>query len=189
MQQDQKEYCKVIILEEIETKIINIDVEGFKKKIISLGAKPLFNGTTKSKAYKLGDSLIRLRDFGEGHVELTYKGPALKSKYKVREEITLMVDDFERAVQILNHIGLKGAITFNKDRESYALEVEGIKFHVDIDDYKVIPKFVEIETKTEEDLKFLLKYFGIDDKNTFAGSFKDLLALYNVETSKIYKNE
>jgi len=172
-------------LNEIETKIIDIDVDAFRKKILKLGAKKIFDGMTRSKAFKLGDRLLRLRDFGS-RVELTYKGPAIKSKYKVREEINLKLDNYDAAASILESIGFKDSVSFNKHRESYVMEIKNIEFHLDIDDFGVMPKFIEIETKTEEELRDILDYFGIGDKNLFSGSLNDLIARYGVKESDVY---
>ncbi len=65
------------------------------------------------------DELLRLRTIGK-RGELTYKGPALKSRYKCREEIETEVADPGKIALLLARIGFKAAFRYEKYRSEYA---------------------------------------------------------------------
>lgn len=90
------------------------------------------------------DEALRLRI--EKKVKLTYKGPKIDMETKTREEVNLEVDDFERAVKLLEFLGFRKFRTVKKLRRIYKLE-DAI---VCVDSVENLGDFVEIEVENLE---------------------------------------
>lgn len=87
----------------------------------------------------------RLDDGSEGQATLTYKGPRRITKVKTREEIEIVVEDARKARTLLARLGFVEAITFEKLRETWALE----DCTVELDEVPELGTFVEIEGPDE----------------------------------------
>jgi adenylate cyclase class 2 len=179
-------------MKEIEIKIINVDVNAFREKIVQLDAKKIFAGDVSSSVldYKDSrlskkDSLLRLRSFSDKHYELTFKGRHNKGRYKVREEINIIISEYDDALNLLKKLGLKITKKIYKFRESYELVLRSgkkkIKYHIDIDDYKIIPEFIEIAAKNIKELAYILKMLKIPKKNLYNGSTQGLFDIYGIK--------
>src|SRR5690606_20326174 len=78
---------------------------------------------TPGEALRQGGRLLRLRQ--DERVRLTFKGPALHregSEAKVREELEVAVDDFERMAAILRRLGFVPFQSYEKYRETFSLQ-------------------------------------------------------------------
>ena len=164
---------------EIETKILGLDIRTFKKKLKEL--EKIYSGKNITIFFDNGalgkNCALRLRNFNNKRAELTYKGPKKKSKYKVREEINLHVDDFNACRHILNSSGFKEIEILKNRRESYDLILGKKSYHIDIDYYDGLEPFVEIEAKTEQELEYILDYLQISKDRLFNGSVHELRKL------------
>lgn len=73
---------------------------------------------------KLGDQILRLRRTGpkEGGAvaTVTYKGPALRERYKSREEIEFQVSDAEVFAHLLARLGYLPGFRYEKYRTKFA---------------------------------------------------------------------
>jgi len=179
-------------MREIEVKIINSDMKAFRRKILDLGAKKAFSGKVlsitldyKDERIKRKYSLLRLRSYDDNRCELTFKGPKEKSQYKIRREINLELQNFNDTLTLLKSIGLNVINKIYKFRESYVLELKNgkklLKYHIDIDDYKIIPRFAEIEAKNIKDLVYLIRLLNVPKEKLYNGSTEDILKLYDVK--------
>ena len=155
-------------MREIEVKILEINVEEIRKKLLDLGAEKVFEGEIQMTSYDFPDNrlekkgeFIRLRKLGE-KVELCHKGKKEDSHLKVREEIEITVNDFKDTVKILENIGLVKYYEGNKKRESYKLG----KISFEIDFYPLIPPFLEIEAPSEEEVEKYVEKLGYTMKQT-----------------------
>ena len=178
-------------MKEIEVKIINSNMKSFRKRIIELGAKNIFKGKILSitldytdGCIKRKDSLLRLRSFGNDKCELTFKGPKETSQYKIREEINLELKNFNDTMTLLKSIGLNVTSKIYKFRESYLLEIKNgrkvSKYHIDIDKYKIMPEFAEIEAKNIKELICLIHLLKIPKDKIYNGSTQDIIKLYGI---------
>ncbi|TFF68392.1 class IV adenylate cyclase [Candidatus Thorarchaeota archaeon] len=83
----------------------------------------------------------------ESHAELTYKGPKLDKKSKTRVELSVSVDDRERAESLLLALGFELVGTVCKERDCYQLG----SVQVTLDRVHTLGVFVELETITEDE--------------------------------------
>lgn len=164
-------------MKEIEVKILEIDVADIQQKLKTLGTKKTFDGdmhtivfdTTDGQLKKKGQ-FLRLRQEGN-NVHFCFKGKKDSSKkFKVREEIELNVSSMEDMTIILSQLGLVKKLEYFKHREQYKLG----KISFDIDTYKEIPTFLEIEAPTEKEVEKAVKLLGYSMKDTTNASASEL---------------
>jgi adenylate cyclase, class 2 len=166
---------------EIEIKILNINVEEIKKKLLDLGAKEIFNGEVHAilldfpdKRMINADRFIRVRKVGN-QTELCYKGEKEKdSQFKSREEIEVNTNDFETTLKIFKKIGLKEFHEGRKRRESY--KINNTRF--EIDSWANIPAFLEIESNDKNKIKEYVEKLGYTMENTTTISFHEIEEMY-----------
>lgn len=155
-------------MKEIEVKILDISVEKVRAQLQNLGAKKIFQGEVKTVLLDFPDQrlknegcIIRLRKLGE-KVEFCWKGKKEKKQFKIREEIETHVESFETTLQILYSLGLQKVYEGEKQRESYHLGIA----KVEIDTWKGIPPFLEVEAPTEAEVQACVEKLGFTMKQT-----------------------
>ncbi len=148
-------------MDEIEVKILNIDRKKVEEKLISLGAKKIFDGKIQAsffdfpnKSIRNNKQTLRLRRVGD-KTFLTFKNPIPHNDVKIREEFEVEVSDFNKTKNILESLGLSEWLTMKKHRTTYILDNVRFEFDKHIDQYSFVPEFLEIEAK---DIKTLYKY-------------------------------
>lgn len=138
-------------MREIEIKILDIDRKKTEEKLVSLGAKKVFDGEIYAIYYDSADNsirksggMLRLRKEG-GKAVITFKKDIVDTEAKIREEKETVVSDFDTMRTILESAGFSAWLEMKKDRTTY--ELEGIHFELDKyhDKYEYIPEFLEIE--------------------------------------------
>lgn len=116
---------------EVEVKFHVADLEAVRERLLAAGASQKhprqfernLRFDTPDEALRYGDRLLRLRQ--DERVRLTFKGPTLQlegSEAKVREELEVSVDDFERMAAILRRLGFVAFQSYEKYRETFALQ-------------------------------------------------------------------
>lgn len=95
---------------------------------------------------------LRLRtardvDTGKLRAELTWKGPRAPGPMKIREEINTQVDDPQAARSIIEALGFRATVRYEKRRESWHLD----RCEVVVDELPVVGWFVEIESLAAAD--------------------------------------
>ncbi|MBI4146078.1 class IV adenylate cyclase [Candidatus Woesearchaeota archaeon] len=164
-------------MREIEVKILNIDVSVFREKLAGLGAKRVFVGRLRTAVFDSSDGrlkkhgeFLRVRQEGE-LVHLCFKGKVVESKFKVREEVELVVSDWSSAVEFLSALGFVKVFEYEKHRESYVLG--GAK--VELDTYEGIPTYAEVEAPSESEVEKVVKLLGFSMAQTTNISASELL--------------
>ncbi len=169
-------------MKEIEVKVIEIDQQEVEKKLSSLGAKKIgeyqvesiiFDDSENNLNKKL--NLLRLRK--KGKIYLTFKEKAEKGFVKIAEETEVEVSDFEKMKLILEKIGFISSKTQPKKRITYKLK----NSLVEIDDYFVLPVFLEVESPTEEELKEILDLFEFEKEKIKDWNGFELFKYYGKE--------
>ncbi|MEX2111078.1 MAG: class IV adenylate cyclase [Gemmatimonadaceae bacterium] len=137
---------------EVELKAVVSDLELLRKKLESAGGELAFDGRLSDKRYDTParelaqrDEVLRVRryespDSVQTHVD--WKGPTdVAGSYKVREEISTVVDDFNGLTAILEKLGY--VVTREIDRQimQYRLGAATVRFEL----YPRMDILVEIE--------------------------------------------
>lgn len=134
---------------EIEVKFLVSDLGELRDRLLGIGAELstprtyeqniLFDNVWQGLARQ--GKLLRLRQ--DAAARITFKGRSLhqiSSEVRVREEIEIEVDDFNKAVAILERIGFEKRQRYEKYRETYYFE----KIEVVLDEMP-FGDFIELE--------------------------------------------
>lgn len=168
-------------MKEIEVKVPVKDFKEVKKLLKNLKAKKKCKETLEknilfeNKYIKIKDKdwVFRLRSFGEKNL-LTLKTKAKGKKgFKVREEINLYFDDFEKMKKILEKLGFFEAFYYEKYRESY--DLSGLEISLD---RTPVGNYVELEGEYRKILSFLDK-MGVKIEQTLSLSYYQLFRIFN----------
>jgi len=177
-------------MEEIEVKILNIDGPKVEEKLVSLGAKKVFDGEIeslffdfKNRAIAKSKNVIRLRREGAKSV-LTFKKFLSNEAVKDVEEVEVAVSDLTKMKRILEFLGLSTTSSTRKHRVSYSLG----KVNFDIDKYKQqyahIPEFLEIEAEDAGTIHKYANLLGFTREDCVPWSTEQLVSYYSKKTSK-----
>lgn len=160
---------------EYEVTVLEIDKESLIQKLESLGAKKINDGLQKRYTYdfnpKLENKWIRLRTNGKKST-LTIKEVFDKNIIGGTNELEVEVDDFEKTNTILNELGYAHRNYQENYRTTYCLN--GVNF--DIDSWPLIPTYLEIEGKNEDNVNKMIKLLNIDSKKV---TTMDVTSIYN----------
>ena len=158
---------------EYELRVLEIDKEEIAKKILELGGR--LEGEFEQKRYvydfipKIHDKWIRLRTNGK-KATLTIK-EITKDTIDGTRELEIEVSNFEDTNRILNELGYKSKAYQENRRTRYSLN----SVEVDIDEWPLIPAFLEIEGSNEQEINEILALLEIDKSKVTA---KDVLSIY-----------
>lgn len=150
---------------EVEVKFYLEDLDEIRNRLMAVGAEPVsprvyernVRFDTPDQALLQRQQLLRLRQ--DARVRLTFKGLAAEdatSEAKVREEIEVTVDDFERMAIILRRLGFMPLQVYEKYRETY--HWHGVEIVLD---QMPFGHFVELEGR-EAGLKDVASALGLD---------------------------
>ncbi|MBI5554111.1 MAG: class IV adenylate cyclase [Candidatus Diapherotrites archaeon] len=152
---------------------------GLQKKLKSLHAKKVFSGMERNVLFdfadarlKKSDSLVRLRREGKD-CRLCFKGPAKKSRFKVRKEIEFEVSSFDLAADFLGSLGLKESFRYEKKKQVF--ECGGVC--VVLLELPLLGKWVEVEGAPSRITKTVSR-LGLNMASGVNRSFIHLFAEY-----------
>lgn len=165
-------------MDEIELKFLDIDVEEIKSKLDKIGAKLIYDNNIESYSFLREDfsgsdstkKYLRVRKIND-KVEITYKDPEKKSSMSNREEIEIIVDDYEKACLLIEKLGFIRAPIFKKHRIHYELG----NIHFEIDTLDNVPTYLEIETSNEQDMFDICKKLDLNIKEGKKGTIVEIL--------------
>lgn len=142
---------------EREVKLLDIDVAEVEGKLRALGARKIAERNMRRYVFDISPdkpkSWIRLRDDG------------LKTTLTIKEwvggvagakELEVEVSNFEKTRRILGELGFPFKAYQENKRISY--ELKGVQ--VEIDFWPMIPPYVEVEARTEEEIKKMVELLG-----------------------------
>lgn len=159
-------------MREIEVKLFNINVRVLEERLENAGAMLTFDGDVDAIYFDYPDFRLRkegktarIRRVGD-KTEIVVKGRSQSAAMANREEIETLVGDFEKARLIYNRLGFVEMCRYRKHRRSYALG--GMKF--DIDKFRNFPLYLEVEAKTEADVKRGVRLVGLKMTDAYAKS-------------------
>lgn len=155
---------------ELETKVLDVDVEQVEKSLQALGAKKIFESRLRVNWYRSPGTkevedpwFLRLRSDSEDHCELTWKGISTKlGASRTHHEINIVVSNHKTASELLKAIGLEEYAYQEKDRISWTFK----DWRFDLDRYPNMPAYLEIEGKSEESILEAVKVLSLQNHQT-----------------------
>lgn len=165
---------------EVEVKFLVDDFAVLRERLIALGAV-LVSPRTYERNLRFDTSdedllarwqLLRLRK--DKRARLTFKGPAGEdetSEAKVREEIEVVVDNFDKMILILERLGFSPVQEYEKYRETYHLS--GVEIVMDETPFGL---FVELEGD-ESGIRAIATRLGLDWTRRVLANYLALMEL------------
>lgn len=171
---------------EIETRIINIEVEDIRSKLIELGCNKVKEENQVNNIYDYSDKRLldnkgyaRIRIVEDllnnsVHTYMTVKKLISQEKYKVMDEFETEILDSKMGKKIFKALGLQLIQSVKKYRESY--KYKDTLIEIDINDKNFCPfPYIEIETCEENQLKEIVSLLGYSMEDTTSKTIYELL--------------
>ena len=165
---------------EIEAKWVDINPDGLRKRLRTVGAalgqqetlmrRRVYDEPTPFAVY--GHGWLRVRDEGD-KVTLTYKKMNDRSVNGMID-ISVTVSDFEKTCAMFEEMKLTGGAYQETKRETWRLG----KAEITIDTWPWIPTFVEIEAETEKVLWDVAEQLGLERGAALHGSVENVYQKY-----------
>lgn len=173
-------------MNELETRIIKIDVAYIRHILIENDAKKVKEENQTNDIYDFEDSRL-LNNRGYARIRtiddllnkqeiifMTTKKLISQGRFKEMEENEVRVDNKAAAEGIYTSLGLILKQSIKKYRESYELE-DGL-VEIDINDTTFCPfPYIEIETDSEEKLERIVKLLGYTMEDTTSKTIYELI--------------
>lgn len=164
---------------EVEVKFYVADLQPVREGLLAAGAvrehprqfERNLRFDTPEEGLRHSDQLLRLRQ--DERVRLTFKGPTLHqagSEAKVREELEVNVDNFERMAAILGRLGFLPFQSYEKYRETFSLQ--GVEVVLDEMPFGV---FVELEGE-EPSIRGVAELLGLPWGERILDNYLSLMA-------------
>lgn len=173
-------------MQEIETRIIKIDVNKIREKLINLGCKKVKDENQINNLYdfpdrrmlnKKGYARIRIVEDNLNNIIVNYmttKKLLSQEKYKIMEENEVIIDNSAMGAQIFTSLGLELVESIKKHRESYKYKTSLIE--IDINDPSFCPfPYIEIEGTKEDEIKEIVSLLGYTMEDTTSKTIYELL--------------
>ncbi|MFU8772671.1 MAG: class IV adenylate cyclase [Anaerolineales bacterium] len=161
---------------EIEVKFYVKDIEALKYRLQVLGARPR-QARTSEINYRFDTStgrltrnkqVLRLRK--DNHSRLTYKSPSRDEGGALsRQEIEITVSDFDAAVELLQALGYKVSLIYEKFRTIYSLN----QVLICVDELP-LGHFIEIEGSSSDDIRAMSHRLGLNWETRLSKSYSAL---------------
>lgn len=173
-------------MNEIETRILDIDVDYIREKMLKLGASNvkkenqvnnIFDFPDRRLLSKKGYARIRIIEDllnNKNVYYMTTKKMLSQDKYKVMEENETIIESAQEGEKIFLSLGLTLVESIKKYRESYKYKNSLVE--IDINDKSFCPfPYIEIETSHEEELIELVEYLGYTLEDTTSKTIYEIL--------------
>lgn len=154
-------------MQEIETKVLEVDKEEIKKTLRSLGAKEIQDTRLIVDWYCPKDTqmdnhpwYLRIRTKSDGKSEISWKSlPKITGNTRHSDEVNINVSDGFLARKLFENIRLENYAHQEKDRASFDLK----DWKFDLDQYPGMPAYLEIEGKTHEHVQEAIKLLKLEN--------------------------
>lgn len=177
--------------QEIESKFYVHDLKAIEKRLVALGATCSvprefeYNLRFDDAQSSLGrqHKVLRLRKSDD--VRLTYKGPGERRGGSIaRAEIELVVNDFDTAQQLIESLGYRVWMVYEKYRAMYAFAGAVVTL-----DELPYGHFVEIEGESPESIAGIALKLGLNPEcaipASYQGLFEQLRALKDLPAKNL----
>lgn len=175
---------------EHEIKVLDVNIEEISKKLEQLGAKKVYDDVrtiialdTKDKYYlNEKDKLIRVTD--EGSIKVTMH--VNQSKPEIKKGIKFKTSRLKETIDFFHEMGLYEISKVDAPRVSYELG----KIDFDIDEFPMIPPFLEIDLEYIEEegfsLEELLNKLNLSSNKIVVMGTEDIHKLYGIDYFEAY---
>lgn len=177
---------EVLNMHEIETRILDIDVDNIRAIMKKIGAQKVKQENQVNNIYDFPDRKL-LSKKGYARVRtvedmlndqsihyMTTKKMLSQEKYKVMEENEVIVDCPHTAENIFTALGLELVQSIKKYRESY--KYKNTLIEIDINDKSFCPfPYIELETTFEEELEEVVSLLGYAMSDTTSKTIFEIL--------------
>lgn len=172
-------------MKETEVKILGIDRSAVEKKLLSLGAKIVFDDHIHAlyfdfpdNSLRLNGQTLRLRREGKKSF-ITLKKDLEGTMAKIREENEIKVSAFNKMKYLMETLGLKTWLEVKKHRKSF--EFKGTHFEIDThhDAFDYIPQFLEIEGHDIESIYACAELLGFSRNDCKPWDILQVAAYYS----------
>lgn len=176
-------------MNEMEVKILHIDVEEIKKKLHSMGCRMVKSENQVNKIFDFEDRrLITGRGYArirtvedlvkkESRSYMTTKKLISADKFKIMSENEVEISDGKVGEDIFASLGLELVETINKYRESF--KYKNTLVEIDINDKSFCPfPYLEVESESEDEMKEVVTLLGYSMEDTTSLSIHDILKDY-----------
>lgn len=173
-------------MKEMETRIIDINVDDIRKKLKNIDGKKvkeenqtnnIFDFPDKRMLNKKGYARIRVVEDllnNKFVYYMTTKKLVSQEKYKVMEEHEIEISNAEEGMEIFKSLGLELVESIKKYRESYKYKNSLIE--IDINDKSFCPfPYIEIESSSEEEIKEIVSLLGYTMEDTTSETIYEIL--------------
>lgn len=172
-------------MKEIETRIVDIDVESIRKKLINNCEKVkeedqinyIYDFPDRKLLNNKGYARIRIinnRLNNKTYKYMTVKKLISQDKYKIMDEYETEIDNSETGMKILEALGLTLIQSIKKYRESY--KYKNTLIEIDINEKSFCPfPYIEIETQNESELIEVLSFLGYTMNDTTSKTIYEIL--------------
>lgn len=169
---------------EYEARVLEIDKDKMMNLLEELGAVKKGEYEQRRYVYDLKPvqkgKWIRLRTNGI-KTTLTYKD-IVSNTIDGTKEVEFEVEDFDAANEFLNRIGFTARSYQENNRIQYELD----NVEIDIDTWPMIPTYLEIEGKSEEEVNNMIKRLKLDNLKITTLNCGDIYKqIYNIDISGI----
>ena len=173
-------------MKEMETRIIDIDIDYIRSKMIDISAEIVKEESQVNNIYDFSDRRLlnkkgyaRIRTV-EDHLNnknfafMTTKKLISQEKYKVMDEQETIIEDSNAGANIFKALGLELVQSIKKYRESY--KYKNTLIEIDINDKSFCPfPYIEIESCYEDEIKEVVELLGYSMSDTTSKTIYEIL--------------
>ncbi len=174
-------------MNEVEVKILDVNLDSFKNTIRDLQGKLVHDRILYREMYfdaskhDVQFSSLRLRSQGDTCF-LTMKFKVNKDvNFLTRKELEIEVSDFDTMQTMLQELGYEPYGL----REKYRTEYKVGDVKVELDEYPEIPPYVEIEGNNQKSVEDFIKSLGFELKHTVHFSATEIIKQYGKDPSNL----
>jgi len=170
---------------EIEAKMRLTDRAAMERRLAEVGATPIarlietntFFDTPEGRL-KSSDQGLRIRvetdEQGGRRVIMTHKGPRAHGQLKSRTETEVQVDDARHAAAMLDALGFRRGLSFEKRRSRWRLDA----CNVELDTLPYLGQFIEIEGPSDHAILAVRQTLGLAEAALIRTSYIAMLVAY-----------
>ncbi len=166
-------------MDEIETKILEVDPKSISEKLDSLGAELILDTKFAVDWFRTKDSqegddqwFLRIRTTAQGKSEVTWKGfSTVLGDSRRHKEISFEIAEPKKMGDLFLNIGLEKYAHQDKLRKSWQLK----DWRFDLDTYPNMPSYLEIEGKSEAHIQEAIQSLALVNHKKSSGGERILI--------------